>query len=86
MRTRNSFVTLLLVVSLLLAPASLAGPSADAGFGWLSQVKAFFVDVLDFFSFDEALAPADQGTLDSQRNFICDDGEMGTNPEPNGCS
>lgn len=85
MRTRNSFVTLLLVTTLLLAPVSLAGPSGDAGFGWFSQVKAFVVDVFDFFGFGEtaqSLDPADQ--LLNQRNFVCDP-EMSPTIDPHGC-
>jgi hypothetical protein len=85
MRTRNSFVTLLLVTTLLLAPVSLAGPSGDAGFGWFSQVKAFVVDVFDFFGFGEAskLAdPADQ--LQNQRSFVCDP-EHSPTADPHGC-
>lgn len=88
MRTRTPLITLLLVVSLLLAPASLAGPSGDAGFGWFSQVKAFVVDVLDFFSFggpDQSYAPADQGDLKAQPSSVCDPSEMGAGADPGGC-
>lgn len=86
MRTKNTLVTLLLVTSLLLAPVSFAAPSGHAGFGWFSQVKAFVVDVFDFFGFggpNQSLAPAGQGSLDNQRSFVCD--EMGSTMDPNGC-
>ena len=89
MRTRNSVVTLLLVTTLLLAPISLAGPSGQAGFSWFSEVKAFVMDVFDFFGFsdrpDVSLDPADQGTLQNLRSFVCDDGEMGGMSDPSGC-
>ena len=87
MRARTSFVTLLLVTSLLLAPVSLAAPSGHVGFSWFSQVKAFVVDAFDFFSFDDgpkrSLAPANQDGLESQRSFVCD--EFGASPDPGGC-
>ena len=83
MRARTSFVTLLLVTSLLLAPASLATPSGQAGFGWFSQVKALIVDVFDFFRFDVSEAPADPATLKPQISNVCEEG--GPFGDPNGC-
>lgn len=91
MRTRNSLVTLLLVTTLLLAPVSLAGPSGSAGFGWFSQVKAFVVDVFDFFSFgdgpSQSLRSDESGTAEVVREsvYMCPNGEMSPTGDPNGC-
>lgn len=90
MRTRTSFVALCLTISLLLAPASFAAPTGHAGLGWLGHVKAFFIDVFDFFRFDEEPrdlpARGDRGTLESQSLFTCHpSGEMDPFPDPSGC-
>ena len=84
MFSKKSAVALFLALTLLAAPAALAGPASNAGLGWMSYASAAFDQVVAFFHFDRNATSTDQqSTPKPTVSNVC--GEMGSTHDPGGC-